>query len=517
MAENRAFSIRNLIVRYPGAAASHPALGGISLDLPAGKVTAIVGQSGSGKTTLGLSLLGALPRNAEVSGRILYGNTDITALSVDEVRRHTWGKVWGVVPQLPRDALSPLRSIGAHLADARRGAGKMPLTMIEATSLLHDFGLFDAARILRAYPHELSGGMLQRILCAMADAGEPSWILADEPTKGLDPATWQMTADSLAKLTRRGAGLILITHDMPLARRLADRIIVLHKGHIIDAPPQPSPPLAELPSPARVPRRDAPVLLEARYITSIAQDRTTGDRRTLLQSCSLRIREGLSVGLEGASGAGKSTIARIMLGLLAPDAGAVYWRGTDIALLPKKMRTAFCRSTQLVAQNPEQAFDPRRTIEESLLEVYAIHPVLLDHLYEGKHPPPSTFSFLERWSRNPLQGKEVRSQIASVLDEVDLRMRVLSAHPHELSGGELQRAVICRALLSDPTLLILDEPTTMLDGATERQVVDLLLRLKRERAIATLLISHHHDLLTGFCDEILLLKDGQVKPMEASP
>ena len=507
MMEQHTFAVHGLTVRYAGAEA--PAVDHADAVFPAGRVTAIIGESGSGKSTLGQALFGALPAGAAVHGQVLFGAADVTALGQEELRSKYWGKRWGIVPQLPREALSPVHRIGRQMADVRRGAGQPAWDEAQYAALLARFGFDDPQRVLRSYPQELSGGMLQRVLCAMADAGEPEWVLADEPTKGLDPAVWQMAADNLRCLSERaGVSLLLITHDIPLARQLADHVIVMQKGRIVEqgrdvwehpvhpytkayfkaqpqfltreSPAPTSPAVQETPS-------RSPAVLEARGVTKNMRDRATGKQMRILDACALSVAQGRAVGLEGRSGAGKSTLVRILLGLILADGGDVLWEGKPLAQFSRAEMRAFRRSVQLVAQNPEQAFDPRWTIGASLSEVFAIHPELC------------------------AAAESAAMRIAEGLRAVELPERILERQPHELSGGELQRAAIARALLTEPRILLLDEPTTMLDVSIQAQILALLMRLRAEHQLGMLLISHDRPLLTYFADEIHILDAGRVQ------
>ena len=507
MMEQHTFAVHGLTVRYAGAEA--PAVDHADAVFPAGRVTAIIGESGSGKSTLGQALFGALPAGAAVHGQVLFGAADVTALGQEELRSKYWGKRWGIVPQLPREALSPVHRIGRQMADVRRGAGQPAWDEAQYAALLARFGFDDPQRVLRSYPQELSGGMLQRVLCAMADAGEPEWVLADEPTKGLDPAVWQMAADNLRCLSERaGVSLLLITHDIPLARQLADHVIVMQKGRIVEqgadvwehpvhpytkayfkaqpqfltreSPAPTSPAVQETPS-------RSPAVLEARGVTKNMRDRATGKQMRILDACALSVAQGRAVGLEGRSGAGKSTLVRILLGLILADGGDVLWEGKPLAQFSRAEMRAFRRSVQLVAQNPEQAFDPRWTIGASLSEVFAIHPELC------------------------AAAESAAMRIAEGLRAVELPERILERQPHELSGGELQRAAIARALLTEPRILLLDEPTTMLDVSIQAQILALLMRLRADHQLGMLLISHDRPLLTYFADEIHILDAGRVQ------
>lgn len=513
MMQQKGFVVHDLTVRYKGGTASSAALDHVSAALPAGGVTAIIGESGSGKSTLGQALFGALPADAETAGRVFYDGVDVTALDPRELRTRYWGMRWGIVPQLPRAALSPVHRIARQMADVRRGAGRSAWTAAQYETLLARFGFDDPARVLASYPHELSGGMLQRVLCAMADVGEPEWILADEPSKGLDPAVRQMVADNLKFLAARAdASLLLITHDIPLARQLAAYVIVMQEGRIVEQGTNvwehPSHPytlayFAAQPEllaakknadtvPVRVGEppaaaRHTSAVLTAEGVMKFMRDRATGKMMRILDGCTLSVAEGRAVGLEGKSGAGKSTLVRALLGLIRPDGGTVQWNGRDLWTLSRADMRSFRRRVQLVAQNPEQAFDPRLTIGASLAEVFAIHPALR------------------------AEGRTVRERIADGLAAVELTERVLARQPHELSGGELQRAAIARALSTEPQILLLDEPTTMLDVSIQAQIMELLMRLREERQLGMLLISHDRPLLRYFADEIYVLEAGKVR------
>ena len=241
------------------------------------------------------------------------------------------------------------------------------------------------------------------------------------------------------------------------------------------------------PIPARVEASPERAVLAAEGVTKVMRDRAHGTPLRVLEACSLTIEEGRSIGLEGRSGAGKSTLVRILLGLIPADGGTVLWQRRALHTLSRAEMAEFRRSVQLITQNPEQAFDPRRTIGNSLREVFAIHPVLRGG------------------------GVSDAERIAQGLEAVELTARVLERRPHELSGGELQRAVIARALLMEPRILLLDEPTTMLDVSIQAQIMQLLLQLREERHLGMLLISHDRPLLNYFAGAIHILEAGKVR------
>ena len=232
--ERSGFEVQELSVSFRVRGERVPVLHDASIHLAQGGVTGIIGESGSGKSVFGEALFGLLPESAEIRGKVQFDGKDVFALTQRE-KNSLWGNVWGLVPQLPQEALSPLRTIDGHLRDVRRGAGMKPLSQEEAARLLRSFELAEPERVLRAYPHELSGGMLQRILCAMAAACRPAWILADEPTKGLDEDAREAVGRSLARMAERTrCTLLVITHDIALAHSICDRLIVMYEGEIVE-------------------------------------------------------------------------------------------------------------------------------------------------------------------------------------------------------------------------------------------------------------------------------------------
>ena len=461
----------------------------VTLRVADGERLALLGPSGRGKSTLALLLAGYLPLQ---QGTITLDGAPLPKDCYNPVQ---------LIYQHPEKAMDPRWKVG----DTLREAWDVPEELLTAIGAEPNW--------LTRWPHELSGGMLQRVLCAMADVGEPEWILADEPSKGLDPVVRQMVADNLKFLAARAdASLLLITHDIPLARQLAAYVVVMQEGRIVEQGTNvwehPSHPytlayFAAQPEllaakknadtvPVRVGEPSAAALhtsavLTAEGVTKFMRDRATGKMMRILDGCTLSVAEGRAVGLEGKSGAGKSTLVRALLGLIRPDGGTVQWNGRDLCTLSRADMRSFRRHVQLVAQNPEQAFDPRLTIAASLAEVFAIHPALC------------------------AEGRTVRERIADGLAAVELTERVLARQPHELSGGELQRAAIARALSTEPQILLLDEPTTMLDVSIQAQIMELLMRLREERQLGMLLISHDRPLLRYFADEIYVLEAGKVR------
>lgn len=232
--EGKGFEVQEFSVSFRVRGERVPVLHDMSIHLTQGGVMGIIGESGSGKSVFGEALFGLLPESAELRGKVRFDGKDVFALTQRE-KTSLWGSVWGLVPQLPQEALSPLRTIDGHLRDVRRGAGMKSLTQEKAAELLRSFELAEPERVLRSYPHELSGGMLQRVLCAMAAACRPAWILADEPTKGLDEDAREAVGRSLARMAERTrCTLLVITHDIVLAHSICDRLIVMYEGEIVE-------------------------------------------------------------------------------------------------------------------------------------------------------------------------------------------------------------------------------------------------------------------------------------------
>ncbi|WP_423464115.1 dipeptide ABC transporter ATP-binding protein [Promicromonospora sp. MS192] len=520
--------VRGLRVAYGEGEVVH----GVDLDVRAGEVVALVGESGSGKSTTAHALIGLLPDG----GRVTAGQVHLAApqagpgpratagVTLTDLLPDAWRRVRGVrvglVPQDPGAALDPVVRVGEQVAEAvvvhgtpRRAARR------RAVEILREVGLDRPAARARQYPHQLSGGMRQRVLVGIATACEPQLVIADEPTSALDVTVQRRVLDLLADLTSRtGTAVLLITHDLAVAADRADRVVVLKEGRVVEEGPaarvlgapehpytrelvaavpgwNPAPrntvPSASAPNPGHVPdghpvapgdavRPDdpSPVLLEVR---GLVKEFRLGRRERLraVDDVSFVVPRGSAFALVGESGSGKSTTARLVLGLERPDAGAVELDG-----VPVGTGRATRRRTQLVHQDPYSSLDPRFTVSAVVDEPLRAHRV-------GDRA-------------------ERRDRVAHLLEQVHLSPDLAGRRPAELSGGQRQRVAIARALALDPELLVLDEPTSALDVSVQARVLELLARLRAERGLTYLFISHDLAVVRQVADHVGVLSAGRL-------
>jgi peptide/nickel transport system ATP-binding protein len=481
-----------------------PILHGVSFHLPAGQVLALVGESGSGKTTTGLALLGEHPPGIEVTGTVRVAGRQVGA-----GRPPTPGTV-GFVPQHPSSVLNPVRRIGAVLTEIASRHGTSVEPALRRASLPAD------RAFLRRYPHQLSGGQQQRLVLAQALLGDPSVIVADEPTTGQDPLTRDEVVGELSKLVRQGISIVLLSHDLDVVRALADQVVVLRAGRVaeagpaasvLDAPrdaytrallaarPRPAAAIgqgAARPGPTEAIERGAAgpgstaaiergapaVRLEATGLVA----RHGG--RKVLHEVSLRVAAGECLAVVGRSGSGKTTLARCLAGLHLPDSGSVRLGGRELARTLRRRTRADLAAVQYVFQDARASFDPNSAV----LDQVARTAVRL----RGMSTPQATAAALE------------------TLDEVALPSGTARRRPGDLSGGELQRAALARALLAEPDVLICDEITSGLDTLTQATVLHHLQRLARRRRLTLVVISHDLGVVAQLADHVAVLADGRL-------
>lgn len=484
-------SIRNLRVTFATPTGPLAAVDNVDLDVAPGEIVALVGQSGSGKSVIAMATLGLLPKNATVEGHISFDGRDHGALSPTEMR-HMRGADIGLIPQNPAASLTPVLSVEMQMRETLRRHGR-PRT--DGPDLLSRMGLPPAKGRSRRYPFELSGGMKQRALAALGVAGRPKLLIADEPTKGLDARLRAQIVETLATArTRDEMSMLIVTHDLDVAFALADRIIVLREGRIVEAgTPQA---IANAPTaqytralvaaqPSRIPvnpaapTRTQTVLTAESVVRRMKPGGLFARPITAVADASLTLAKGETLGLTGPSGCGKSTLARVLLGLLRPDEGAI----THSAAGP------LSRHLQLLSQHPETAFDPRWRLERSVAEAFAVHRL----------------------------GSSADAAVAvdPLMEALDLSPDLLKRFPRQVSGGQLQRLALVRALLVDPKVLILDEPTSMLDVLTQSQVMEAIRGLQDSRDLACLFITHDLDLAAAFAHRIAVMDAGRI--VETAP
>ena len=507
--------VQGLTVAFDGKPVVHR----LDLQVRAGEKLALVGDSGSGKTVTPLSLLRLVP-GAEVEGRAWLRDAgdagaqgqgrDLLSLSERELRG-VRGQDIAVIFQEPMTALNPLYPVGDQIAEVvelKQGLGKAEAWQ-RAVQLLADTGIPEPERRARAFPHQLSGGQRQRAVIAMALAGEPRLLLADEPTTALDVTVRQQILDLLAQLQQRiGMAVLLITHDLNLVRRFADRVAVMEHGRLVEQGP-----VAEVFAAPRhpytrklldsVPERDVvapapsgqpPILLGRRLVVRypVPLGGLKGwfrkGRFDAVKGVDLELAPGRTLGVIGESGSGKSTLALAALGLLRPDEGELRIDGRGWQYVQKADRP-LRRVMQVVFQDPFSSLSPRMTVEALVGEGLTVH---------APHLGP----------------EERRERVRAVLADVGLTEAqfpgLLSRYPHEFSGGQRQRVAIARALIVEPRLLVLDEPTSALDVTIQKQVLQLLQRLQREHGLAYLLITHDVQVIRAMAHDVIVMKDGEV-------
>jgi oligopeptide transport system ATP-binding protein len=477
------FEIENLRIAY-GAT---QIVNGVTLHIEAGEAVAIVGESGSGKTQTLLAALGLLPREARVMGSARFRGDELIGASraaLDRVR----GDRATMVFQEPMSALDPLVRIGDQIAAPYRGRDGAA----RARALLDEVGIAGGAGRAGAYPHQLSGGERQRVMIAMALANRPDLLIADEPTTALDATLQKRLLDMLEELRRaHGLAMILVTHDLRLARRYASRLYVMREGRIIEegataavfAAPRDAYTKSLIEAePAAAPRLatgDASEVLAARDL------RVFYGRKAAVDGVDLALHRGRTLAVVGESGSGKSTLARALLRLM-PSQGEIAWMGRPVARLEGEALRRARSAAQIVFQDPYAALSPRMKIGEIVVEGL-------------------------RAQGRPLAGEAARALAAVGLDP-DLASRT----PDALSGGQRQRVAIARALALEPAALALDEPTSSLDRAAQRGVIELLRRLQAERGLGLLFITHDLGLARALADEILVMREGRVVERGAS-
>jgi peptide/nickel transport system ATP-binding protein len=504
--------IEGLRVGYRTASGSHVAVAGLDLEVAAGEITAVVGESGSGKSTTAHAVIGLLPGTGRVeAGTISFRGQELGGLS-EKAWRAVRGRQIGLIPQDPSVALDAVKPVGQQVAEVLRvhGLASGASARARAIELLTEAGLPEAAARARQYSHELSGGMRQRVLIAMATAARPRLLIADEPTSALDVTVQRQILDHLQHVVAStGTAILLVTHDLAVAADRAHHIVVMSRGRVVESGPtrqvltDPRDPytrrlLADAPSIGshRKPRPTAAepeVLLRVEKLSKSFPVRGTGrlhpKRRQAVDEVSFEIGRGRTLGLVGESGSGKTTTARLVLSLEQPSAGTVHLGGEDVTGVRGQARRDLHRRVQLVYQNPYASLNPRFTVEEIISE------------------PLHNFGIGDRAER--------RSAVRELLDSVALPDGTADRKAAELSGGQRQRVAIARALALEPRLLVCDEPVSALDVTVQAQILDLLVELQRRRGLSYLFISHDLAVIRQVSDHVAVMKDGRI--VESGP
>ncbi|WP_394940448.1 dipeptide ABC transporter ATP-binding protein [Psychromicrobium sp. YIM B11713] len=471
---------------------------GVDLSLHAGQVLALVGESGSGKSVLANSILGLLPRNAEVGGSINLQGEQLLGASEAALRKIRGNRI-GSVFQEPMRAFNPLIKIGPQISEAIKVHQPHAANAQRVYQLLVSVGLSEPERIAKSLPHQLSGGQLQRAMIAMAISCGPSLIIADEPTTALD-VTVQAEILELLRHTKEtlNTAILLITHDMGVVADLADDVVVLREGAVVERAPVAQLFAAPQHEYTRMLLASVPRLGSAHRGTAALKPQRPGEaalveldkltvrfggaRQALaLDEVSLSLRPGEVLGLVGESGSGKTTLGKVLAGLQAPSSGSLKFQGVELA--PKTLRS-LRRSLGFVFQDPASSLNPRHLLAHSIAEPLRLH--------------------------SSMNSAQRRTRVRELLEAVQLPSTMENRYPHQLSGGQRQRAALARALALQPQLLIADEPTSALDVSVQARIIELLRELQDELNFGCLFISHDLAVVEQLAHRVAVLRRGQL-------
>jgi microcin C transport system ATP-binding protein len=505
MSDDLCLSVRDLSIAFRSGGRDTLAVDGISFNIAKGECVALVGESGSGKSATALSILRLLPYPAarHPSGSIEFQGRDLLKLSEREMQK-VRGDDITIVFQEPMTSLNPLHTIEKQIGEilllhrGLTGAAARERTI----EVLTQVGIPDPASRLNSYPHQLSGGQRQRVMIAMALANEPDLLIADEPTTALDVTVQAQIIALLKEIQARlHMSLLFITHDLGIVRKIAQRVCVMKDGKIVEhgtvervfnspehpytralmaAEPRPDP---------APPQPDAPILLETEHlkvwfpITSGFMRKVTGHIKAC-DGLTITLRKGETLGVVGESGSGKSTLGRAILRLISSE-GPIAYMGNSLQGLKFKEMLPFRREMQIVFQDPFGSLSPRMSVGEIIKEGLKVH-----------HPD--------------LTDRQRDERVIKALNDVGLDPATRFRFPHEFSGGQRQRIAVARAVVLEPSFIVLDEPTSALDMVIQAQMVDLLRDLQRRHNLTYLFISHDLRVVAALASRLLVMRHGLI-------
>ncbi|CUW99822.1 Dipeptide ABC transporter nucleotide binding/ATPase protein [Agrobacterium fabacearum S56] len=488
--------VENLNVTFTNYGRTRQVLRDVAFTVSAGERVALIGETGSGKSVTAKAIIGTLPKNATIaSGAIVIDGRDVLAMPRRE-REALKGTAFSLIMQDPLSSFNPVFKIGTHLDDVMRFADKRNGINSSKTerrtriaAVLRRVQLGDTERVMNAYPSELSGGMRQRVLIGLALLHQPKLLIADEPGTALDVTTQDEILNLINQLVaEENMALLMITHNLGVVRKVADRVVVMHHGDIVETgpctqilhapvadytrslldavPPLYGPRVADLAQSTRSP-----------IVTIEGLNKIYGRRNGYhaVRDVNLTLKDGEIFGLAGESGSGKTSVARMIMGLSRPTSGNL------VIDAPSPGRGK--RLTQIVYQNPGTSLNPKRTVRQTL--TLPLKSIGMD-------------------------GEARERRMQELMGLVRLPQSYLGKYPHELSGGQKQRVAIARALAAEPKILILDEPTAALDVSVQKTVIDLLLQLREELGLTYLMISHDLSLMRNFCSRIAIMLRGEI-------
>ncbi len=538
--------INDLQVSFKGEQGWNRALHGVSLQLNKGEILALVGESGSGKSVTAMSVMGLLPAGTSRrdAGTITFYGKNDQAISLQEVKAKQWQQIRGqsiaMIFQEPMTSLNPLMTCGEQVAESMI----LHLGMSRAAARVATLEWFNKVQLpvpeqmIKRYPHELSGGQKQRVMIAMAMCCKPALLIADEPTTALDVTVQKGILELLKSLQQEtDMGILFITHDLGLVYDFADRVTVMYKGNVVESgdkqsifhhpqhsytkgllacKPKSGERLVRLPqvsdfldtqsgnrgfTPVKVSARD----LEARWAKLSSQEPLleirdlrkwypakkqlfgkTNDWFKAVDGVNFEVYPGETLGLVGESGCGKTTLGRMLLGLITPTAGSILYKGEDIASFTEAQWRHVRKDIQMVFQDPYASLNPRITIGDAITEPMKVHKI-------------------------GAQERDRTDKAAYLLEQVQLPADFLKRYPHEFSGGQRQRICIARALALDPSFVVCDESVSALDVSVQAQVLNLLSDLRDKMGFTCIFISHDLSVVRFISDRIMVMRKGMVE------
>ncbi|MEM9059557.1 MAG: ABC transporter ATP-binding protein [Pseudomonadota bacterium] len=528
--------ISGLSVEFPTRRGNVKAVRNVGLTVSPGEFVGLVGESGAGKSTIGNAVIDLLESPGRVAeGSILFQGEELRGKDEGEMRRIRGDRI-GMIFQDPQTSLNPLMTIGDQLVETLEKTSGLRGQKAEARAveLIESVGITEAKARLKAYPHQFSGGMRQRVVIALALAGDPELIIADEPTTALDVSIQAQILDLIKALCReRQVGVIIVTHDIGVIANIADRVCVMYRGEVVETGPVEQilgDPQHEYTKSliAAVPRADVKlhrfnsvdyieggddvrrrIDVQTHWLGAARSANARGNalevqelnlaftlqkailkkNRKMLQAVdnvSFNVRQGETFGLVGESGSGKSTVARLIAGLYKPDSGLIGINGQDVTTAPRDPKTIEARrALQMIFQDPYSSLNARMRVLDIVAE-----PI--------------------RFYKLTASEAETRTIVGDLLDHVGLGAQAAIRYPHEFSGGQRQRISIARALASRPRILICDEPTSALDVSVQATILNLLKDLQQELGLTMLFISHDLPVIRQMCDRIAVMKSGQI-------
>ena len=552
---NPLLKITDLEVTFTTSTGIVPAVRGANLTIYPGQTVAIVGESGSGKSTTAAAVIGLLPGTGKVTaGSIQFDGKELTNMSSKE-----WielrGSGIGLVPQDPMSNLNPVLRVGTQVKEALLANNIVPRSEAgeRVTELLEHAGLPDGERRAKQYPHEFSGGMRQRVLIAIGLASRPKLLIADEPTSALDVTVQRRILDHLETLTKEmGTAVLFITHDLGLAAERAEQLVVMHRGRIVESGPA----LEILQHPQHPYTKRlvsaAPSLASARIESAHArgithtEEELTGSAKNVsseemirvehltkefhirgakgeaskllaVNDVSFTLRRGKTLAVVGESGSGKSTAANMILHLLEPTSGKIFFDGEDTSTYSEAQLFALRRRLQAVFQNPYGSLDPMYSIFRIIEEPLRIHSYGTKAYAQqeverakatGRDPEPWAVAALEGHGEAEKKLREER--VAELLDLVALPRSAMRRYPNELSGGQRQRVAVARALALNPEVIVLDEAVSALDVLVQNQILHLLNDLQAQLGLSYLFITHDLAVVRQIADDVVVMEKGRL-------